>query len=190
MLRNKDPREAEEHKSPAVTLPPDMSSETPKKFVRQGLWFEEFEEGLVIESAGRTITESDLVQFAGLSGDFAALHTNEEACKKTPFRTRIAHGMLVQSIATGLGIQTGAFEGTLSALTKMVIEWQAPVLPGDTIRLTLTVTSVDEAPSRRAGRVNFAAQVHNQKDKLVVDGQWQTRMLRNIQPQASPATES
>jgi len=168
-----------------------MNTPIKSSFERRGLWFDEFQEGLVIETRGRTITEADLVNFAGLSGDFAALHTDAEACRKTPFRARIAHGLLVQSIASGLGIQSGAFDGTLSALTRMVIEWQAPVFPGDTIRLTLTVTSVDSAPSRRAGRVDFAAKVHNQKGKLVVDGQWQTRMLRNVQKgQAAPEINS
>lgn len=146
--------------------------------VRQGLWFEEFEPGLVVESPARTVTETDLVAFAGLSGDFTALHSDEEFAKRTPYRQRIAHGMLVQAIATGLGVRTGVFEGTIQALSDMTIHWRAPVVPGDTIRLLLEVTEVDPNPSRRSGVVSFAASVLNQEDKVVSDGEWRTRMLR------------
>jgi len=150
----------------------------PQTFQRRGLWFEEFEVGLVVESPGRTITEADLASFAGLSGDHTQLHTDEEFCRRTPFRRRIAHGMLVQSIATGLGTRTGVFEGTIQALSDMTIHWRAPVFPGDTIRLQLVVDSLDPAPSRRSGLVVFAASVRNQDDKVVCDGEWHTRMLR------------
>ena len=148
------------------------------RFTRRGLWFEEFTPGLVIESPGRTITEADLVAFCGLSGDYTALHSDEEYASRTPFRGRIAHGMLVQAIATGLATRSGVFEGTVQAVTDMEIHWLAPVQPGDTIRLVLEVDEIEAEPSRRSGTVRFAARVLNQADRVCVDGAWTTRMLR------------
>ncbi len=145
---------------------------------RRGLWFEEFHPGLILESAGRTVTEADILLFAGLSGDFNPLHTDEEFARGTPFRRRIAHGMLVQAIATGLGVRTGVFERTLQALTEMTIHWHAPVFPGDTIRLLLEVSGLDSEPSRRSGVVVFNARVLNQESKVVCDGEWRVRILR------------
>jgi acyl dehydratase len=153
-------------------------AETSASFERCGLWFDELEPGLRVVSPGRTVTESDLVQFAGLSGDHTQLHTDEEYCRTTPFRRRIAHGMLVQAIATGLGARTGIYEGTIQALSDMTIRWRAPVFPGDTIRLELVVERIDPEPSRRSGLVIFAARVLNQDDKVVSEGEWSTRMLR------------
>ncbi len=151
-------------------------------FERRGLWFDEFEPGLSVTSPGRTVVEADLVAFAGLSGDHTQLHTDVEFCRRTPFRRPIAHGMLVQSIATGLGVRTGVFEGTIQALSDMTIHWRAPVFPGDTIRLQLVVERVDAEPSRRSGLVVFQATVLNQDDKVVCEGEWHTRMLRRTEP--------
>jgi acyl dehydratase len=139
----------------------------------------------VIASRGRTITEADLVNFAGLSGDYTALHTDEVYASSTPFRRRIAHGMLVQSIATGLGVGTGAFEGTIAALSDMTIHWRSPVFPGDTVQLVLEVIEVDAEPSRRSGAVTFAARVLNQEKKVVSDGEWKTLMLRSPESRRS-----
>lgn len=155
-----------------------MTDERPTFHARRGLWFDELPVGLVIESPGRTVTEADIVGFAGLSGDFVPLHTDEEFAKRTAFRGRIAHGMLVQAIATGLGTRTGVFEGTIGALSAMTIRWKAPVYPGDTVRLVLEVIGVDPEPSRRSGRVTFGARVLNQEQKVVMEGEWETLMLR------------
>jgi acyl dehydratase len=144
----------------------------------RGMWFDDFREGQSFVSPGRTITETDVVNFAGLSGDYTALHTDEVHARKTPFRRRVAHGMLVQAIGTGLGVRTGIFEGTIAALSDMVIHWHQPVFPGDTVRLLLQVESLDEKPSRRSGRVVFSARMLNQKNQLVIDGVWTTLMVR------------
>ena len=147
----------------------------------RGLWFEDFEPGLVFESPGRTLTETDVVLFAGLSGDVTSLHTDEEFAKRTPFRKRIAHGLLVASIATGLAARLGIFEGTIVALPAMDIRWKNPAFPGDTLRLRLEVLRRDEKPSRRSGRVYFQASVQNQKDQVVSEGSWEIVMLRDRQ---------
>ena len=74
---------------------------------QRGMWFEEFEVGQRIHSAGRTVTESDIVNFAGLSGDFNRIHTDAEFSGETTFGQRVAHGLLGLSIASGLAVQTG-----------------------------------------------------------------------------------
>ena len=79
----------------------------------RGTFFSDFEVGHAYTSQGRTITETDVVMFAGLSGDYNPLHTDQTFAEKTPFGQRIAHGMLVSSISTGLAQTLGIFEETL-----------------------------------------------------------------------------
>ena len=152
-----------------------MDAPTP---FRRGLWYEDFAVGQEIWSVGRTVTEADLVAFSSLSWDTTFLHTDEEAARRSPFGGRIAHGMLIWSMASGLGVQTGIFDGTIEALSGMTMEFTAPVRPGDTIRLRLEVTQKAE-PSRRNGRVVFQARVFNQRDQMVVDGEWRTLVRRD-----------
>ena len=144
---------------------------------QRGLYFEEFHVGMRIETARRTITEADLVNFAGISGDFTALHMDEESSKRGPFRRRIAHGMLIQSIATGLAIQTRVFEGTIAALVGMDIRWKNPVFPGDTIQLLLDIAAVDPEPSKRSGEITLESTVVNQEGVVCVHGHWVTLVL-------------
>ncbi len=93
--------------------------------------FEDLEIGHSWASACRTITETDIVQFAGLSGDFNPLHTDEEFAKTTIFGKRIAHGLLGLSIASGLN----AVEPQWSVMAFMGVEWKfsKPIFIGDTI---------------------------------------------------------
>ncbi len=138
----------------------------------RGRYFSEFEVGQVFESGGRTVTETDVVNFAGLSGDFNPLHTDATFAESTPFGQRIAHGMLAASISTGLGQTIGLFEGTTLALMSQRFEYKAPVLFGDTIRLRLTVQSC--TPSSKGGRgvVELRSEVVNQDGVTAVDGSW------------------
>ena len=84
----------------------------------RGMYFEEFEIGSEVFSPGRTISEADIVNFAGLSGDYNQLHTDAEFAKGTPFGKRIAHGLLVLSIASGLAARLGFIEGTALAFRE------------------------------------------------------------------------
>src|SRR5512145_2075265 len=98
------------------------------------LYFDDVEVGQEWESTGRTITETDIVNFAGLSGDFNPIHVDHEFAKSTPFRRPIAHGVLVFSIGTGLGIHTPAMR-TLAFLHVREWNFRNPVFIGDTIRI-------------------------------------------------------
>lgn len=138
----------------------------------RGRYFSEFEIDQSFTSVGRTITETDVVNFAGISGDYNPLHIDATFAAKTPFKQRIAHGMLSASISTGLGQTLGIFEGTTLALMNQTFAYKAAVFFGDTIRLRLTVESVK--PSSRGGKgvVVFCSEILNQDDKAVIVGTW------------------
>jgi acyl dehydratase len=146
-----------------------------------GLTYDEFEIGAVYESQARTVTESDVATFAGLSGDFNPLHTDAEFGKTTPFGGRIAHGMLTVAMSTGMSNWTGLFAGTTIALLEQNIKYKAPVMFGDTIRLKMTITEKKETSKPDRGIVTVAAQVLNQNDVLVVDMLWVHLMQRRIE---------
>jgi len=146
----------------------------------RGLTFDQFEVGARYPSQGRTVTEADVVAFAGLSGDFNPLHTDAEFGANTPFGERIAHGMLVVSMATGMANWTGIFEGTTMALMQQVIRYKGAVKFGDTIHLELEVLEKKETSKPDRGVVKFAARVKNQRDEVAVDGEWTLLMRRNV----------
>ena len=138
----------------------------------RGTFFSEFEEGQEFISVGRTVTEADVVAFAGLSGDFNPLHTDATFAAKTPFGKRIAHGMLSASISTGLGQTLGIFEGTTLALLAQTFEYKGPVFFGETIRLRLVVDSTKPSSKGGKGVVHFRSDILNQNDSVVISGSW------------------
>lgn len=144
----------------------------------RGLYFDDFEENREFHSASRTITEADVVAFAGLSGDFNPLHTDETFAAKSVVGTRIAHGMLSMAVATGLANQMGIFEGTTIALMQQTINYKGMVRFGDTIRVVMTVRARKESKSPKRGVVTFGVVVLNQKDETVVDSEWVLMMAR------------
>ena len=133
-----------------------------------GLFFEDFELERVYESRGRTVTEADVVNFAGLSGDFVELHTNEEYARQTPFGKRIAHGALVFSISTGLTTQMNLVNDTVLAFYGLdKLRFTAPVFIGDTVRVTKRVTELTAKDDQR-GVVTFETTVLNQRGEPVI----------------------
>ena len=147
--------------------------------VAKGKFFDEFEIGATHATGARTLTEADIVNFAGLSGDFNPLHTDEEFARGTPFGRRIAHGMCVASIATGLANSTGIFEGTTIALMTMTINYKGPVFFGDTIRMVLRVTERKETKKPDRGVVVLSTEAINQRGETVIDGTWSLMMKRS-----------
>ena len=133
-----------------------------------GRYLEEFEPGTSVTTAGRTIAEADVMLFAGLTGDFMELHTNEEYARTTPFVHRIAHGALVFSMSIGLTTRTNLLDDTLVAFSRVDgLRFTRPVLIGDTIRVTKTVIEV--APrSVDSGVLAFDTRVVNQRGELVL----------------------
>ncbi|MBC8330886.1 MAG: MaoC family dehydratase N-terminal domain-containing protein [Anaerolineae bacterium] len=139
----------------------------------RGKYFEEFEPGQHYISAGRTITESDIVAFAGLSGDYNQIHTDAEYSQTTPFGQRVAHGLLVTSIASGLVTLSGMIEGTVLAFRE-IVNWKftKPVFIGDTVHVETEIIAVKALRRLGGGAVELELSVKNQADEVVMKGLW------------------
>jgi 3-hydroxybutyryl-CoA dehydratase len=139
----------------------------------RGMYFEEFEPGQQIVTAGRTITESDIVAFAGLSGDFNQVHVDAEYSKSALPGQRIAHGLLVLSIASGLVVQTGLMEGTIIVFRE-ITEWKfiKPVFIGDTIHVEVDIKETRPMSRLSGGLVAIELDVKNQHSDRIMKGTW------------------
>ncbi len=148
----------------------------------RGLYFEQFEVGQVYVSAGRTITESDIVAFAGLSGDYNQIHTDAEFSKTTPFGQRVAHGLLVTSIASGLVTLSGLIEGTVLAFRE-IGSWKftKPVFIGDTVHVQTEVINTKALKRLGGGAVELELSVLNQNEEVTMKGVW--KVLIASQPE-------
>ncbi len=139
----------------------------------RGLYFEEFQVGQHIVSAGRTIAESDIIAFAGLSGDYNQIHTDAEFSKTTPFGQRVAHGLLCLGITSGLAMRTGVLEGTVLAFRE-INEWKVskPVFIGDTVHVEMDVREVKALPRLGGGSVIIELSLKNQHNETTMKGNW------------------
>src|SRR5437763_16460987 len=117
-------------------------------FTESHLYFDDVAVGQDWESQGRTVTEADIVNFAGLSGDFNPVHVDHEFAKTTPFRRPIAHGILVFAVGSGLGLFAPPMR-TLAFLSIREWHFREPIFIGDTVRLR---TKVLEKEDRGRGR--------------------------------------
>ena len=140
--------------------------------LQRGLYFEEFTVGDSLITAGRTITEADIVNFAALSGDWTTIHTDAEYAKGIMFGERIAHGALVLSIATGLAVRSGVIEGTVIAFRDLTWKFSGGVKIGDTVRVRLQIGEKKAMPRLGGGSVLMNAEVVNQRDETVQRGTW------------------
>lgn len=139
-------------------------------FRPRGRYFEEFEAGQSLMTAGRTITESDVVSFAGLSGDYNQLHVDAVYAAGAEFGERVAHGLLIVSIATGLVVQTGLMEGTVIAFRELDWKFSLPVMIGETIRAKVEIAETRALPRLGGGSIVVKVSVLNQDDRVVQRG--------------------
>ncbi len=131
-------------------------------------YFEDFALDSISTSRTRTVTEADIVNFAGLSGDFIELHVSESYAAKGPFGKRIAHGALVFSISTGLTVQTIKIDDTVIAFYGMdKLRFTRPVFIGDTIHVVKKVIAKEQKGADR-GVVTFETMVLNQNGETVI----------------------
>ncbi len=131
-------------------------------------YFGDFAVDSVSTSRTRTVTEADIVNFAGLSGDFIELHVSESYAAKGPFGKRIAHGALVFSISTGLTVQTIKIDDTVIAFYGVdKLRFTPPVFIGDTIHVVKKVIAKDQKGADR-GVVTFETIVLNQSGEAVI----------------------
>ena len=133
-------------------------------------WFEDIEVGERRDTVGRTITEADIVMFAGLSGDYNVLHTDAEFMKKTMFGERIAHGLLCLAIQSGLFTRATAPYATLG-FGGLRWKFKAPVKIGDTIRLRAKVVEKKDLDKPDRGQITLDRTILNQRDEVVQQGQ-------------------
>lgn len=151
---------------------------SPMPPAQRGMYFEEFEPGQKLVSAARTITETDIVLFAGLTGDFNQIHVDAEYSKTTPFGARVAHGLLGLSIASGLLVQTGMMEGTIMAFRE-INEWKfiKPIYIGDTVHVETEVKETKALPRIGGGSINLLLDLKNQKGETLMKGNWTALIL-------------
>jgi acyl dehydratase len=137
------------------------------------MYFDEFQVGQRIITAGRTVTEADIVNFAGISGDYNQIHVDAVYSAGSPFGQRVAHGLLVTAIASGLAMQTGVMEGTVLAFRE-INEWKfiKPVFIGDTVHVVLEVKETKDLRRIGGGSVMIEVSVVNQRDEVVMKGFW------------------
>jgi acyl dehydratase len=136
--------------------------------INTGWQFDDFVAGACFHSRTRTITEADIVNFAGLSGDFIELHVSDTHASRTPHGRRIAHGALVFSIATGLSAQMNLVNEIVVAFAGVDhLRFIEPVFIGDTLKITKRVLDRREMSNDR-GLLRFDTRVLNQHERAVL----------------------
>jgi len=138
-------------------------------FTKAHLYFDDVEIGQEWESFGRTVTETDIVNFAGLSGDFNPIHIDHVFAKTTVYRRPIAHGLLVQAIGSGLGLMFPPMR-TLALMNMKEWHFREPVFIGDTIHVKIRVVEKEERSRGRRGVITWHRQIVNQDKKVVQEG--------------------
>lgn len=135
------------------------------------LYYEDLEEGQIFTSPARTVTETDLVSFAMLSGDWNPLHTDEEFARKTYYGKRVVHGLFGLSLMTGLLDRTGLFDG--SAIAMLGIEgwrFEGPIFVGDTLHFEMEIVSKRKTSGGDRGIVDRRFSLINQEGETVQEG--------------------
>jgi acyl dehydratase len=134
------------------------------------IYLEDIQPGHEFVTSRRTVTEADIMAFCGVSGDFNALHTDELFVREeTPFRGRIAHGLLVLAMSSGLHSEADGWH-TIAYLEAQR-RFSAPTYPGDTIQARCRVESTRRSKSRPdTGVVTVSVEVLNQDGEVVQSG--------------------
>lgn len=152
-----------------------------------GLYFDDLYEGQTFVSVGRTVTETDVVSFAGLSGDFNPIHLDAESAKLSIYGQRVAHGVLGTSIITGLIDSLGLFRRSMIAMLG-IDEWKflAPIFIGDTVHIELSIAHLRLTSKGDRGVVKRLIKLIKQDGTVVQQG-FITVMVRS-RAEASVAT--
>ncbi|MFO7907851.1 MAG: MaoC/PaaZ C-terminal domain-containing protein [Planctomycetota bacterium] len=156
------------------------------------LFFEDVAVGDQWRSLGRTITETDVVNFAGVTGDYDPLHVDHEYARHAPFGKPIAHGLLGLSLLAGLSSQSPCMK-TAAFIRIQNWEFHKPIYIGDTVYAETEVT--DKQPEgRRAGRVTWHRRLVNQTGEALQSGVLETLVLvKNVKRKrrkSEPSAES
>jgi acyl dehydratase len=133
-------------------------------------YFDDFTIGETFKTGGVTIDQSDITQFAGFSGDYNPLHTDEQYAQTTPFGGRIAHGLVPVAKMTGKFNQLGYWDGSVIAMLETGWNFFKPVRAGDTIYAMITVADLKESASKTKGIITLKFEVLNQSEEKVIEG--------------------
>jgi len=160
-----------------------MTRNTPDLAALKGqqIYWDDLTVGDVFDSPTRTITDADVTNFACLSGDFNRLHVDDEYAAKSHFGQRIAHGLLVVSVMSGLSTRmllNTFMEPSLLGLLDMQCRFPKPTFIGDTIGVRVHVAEKTETSKPGRGIISFRREVTNQKGEIVLEGVWKLLMLR------------
>ena len=134
------------------------------------LFFEEIEVGRSYLTRGRTIGEGDIMNFAGLVGDYTPLHVDEHYSRQTQYGGRIAHGPLTLAVAIGMMTQLGLIDENVLGLLNLNWDFSGPVKIGDTIHARVTIAEARPTSKRVTGIVKFRFEVINHREEMVQDG--------------------
>ena len=134
-------------------------------------YFEDFEVGDTFVTPSRTVGESEISTFAGLSGDFNPIHTDDTFAQASPFGQRIAHGLLGLSVMTGLSIRLGIWEASTIALLG-IEEWRflGPIFAGDTVHAVVEIAGKRATSDGRRGVLDRRYTLVNQRGEAVQQG--------------------
>ena len=149
-----------------------------------GRVFDEFEIGQRFVTPGRTITESDIGAFAGLTGDYNPVHTDETFAAASDFGSRIAHGPMGIGIAFGLASRLDLIDGTVVALLGITWDFKAPMRPGDTIRALIGVIGKRPTKNPSLGLIEWGIELTSQRDEILQTGSARF-LLRKTRPPAA-----
>lgn len=153
----------------------------------RGFYFEEFEVGMKMTTRARTITEADLVNFAGVTGDYNSLHTDRVYAETSFMGQRVAHGMLGLSFVIGLAVQLGILEKTILGFRNLEMTFSAPITIGDTIHGELEVVEKKLMARIGGGLVTVSLRVRNQDGKTTQKGS--LGLLMALTPQDETETQ-
>lgn len=144
---------------------------------KRDLYYEDITEDMVLVTSTRTVSEADVMLFAGLTGDYNELHTSKTYAESTAFGERIVHGMLTLSIANGLYMRMGYF-GHSTVANLGIEEWRfhKAVLLGDTLYVRIMLKDKHMTSDGRRGIVHWNVEVCNQSEDVVASGVW-TKMI-------------
>ncbi len=158
-----------------MTTLPSLSTSTGLLTTPTPAYFEDLAVGMQFLSAGRTVTEADVVAFAGLSGDYNQLHVDAEFAQKSVHGARIAHGLLVLSILSGLSTRVPLMQAlgdTMVGLAGLECKWRVATKIGDTLHVRLSIVDLKPTSKGDKGLVMLKREALNQRAEVVLDSMW------------------